>query len=187
MPRSMCSCSAGPRAFWTAMRTSLAFSRCPSGRARVKAWRCCASYGALTILRSQRRAATGRHCSLGLRGGRAPGLSMAAGPGGALGDGAGAINKLKRVGLGHPVPVVSGLHRVPEVLRLADALGVPRIAEVVLPKARPMQRPDRPYAVIHAAPMFRYKRWTAEGWRRLAAGLASRGLAIVATTGPSAD
>ena len=102
-------------------------------------------------------------------------------------DGAGAMNNLKRVGLGHPVPVVSGLHRVPEVLRLADALGVPPIAEVVLPKARPMQRPDRSYAVIHAAPMFHYKRWTAEGWRDLAAALASRGLAVVVTTGPSED
>ena len=44
--------------------------------------------------------------------------------------------------------------------------------------------PDRPYAVIHAAPMFRYKRWTDEGWRVLAAGLDARGLAVVATGGP---
>jgi heptosyltransferase III len=102
-------------------------------------------------------------------------------------DGAGAMNKLKRVALGHHVPVVSGVHRVPEVLRLADALGVPGIAEVVLPKAPPTRRPDRPYAVIHAAPMFRYKRWTAEGWRGLAAALTSRGLAVGATTGPSED
>jgi FlaA1/EpsC-like NDP-sugar epimerase len=87
------------------------------------------------------------------------------------------MNKLKRVALGYPVPVVSRVHRVPEILRLADALGVPGIAEVVPPKARPTHRPDRPYAVIHAAPMFRYKRWTAEGWRGLAAALASRGLA----------
>jgi heptosyltransferase III len=102
-------------------------------------------------------------------------------------DRTGAMNKLKRVALGYPVPVVSRVHRVPEILRLADALGVPGIAEVVPPKARPTHRPDRPYVVIHAAPMFRYKRWTAEGWRGLAAALTSRGLAIVATTGPSED
>jgi heptosyltransferase-3 len=35
--------------------------------------------------------------------------------------------------------------------------------------------------------MFRYKRWTAEGWRSLAAALAERGLAVVATTGPTED
>jgi heptosyltransferase-3 len=49
---------------------------------------------------------------------------------------------------------------------------------------QPVERPDRPYVVIHAAPMFRYKRWTEEGWRGLATAIASRGLAIVATTGP---
>ena len=30
---------------------------------------------------------------------------------------------------------------------------------------RPDLRPGKPYAVIHAAPMFGYKRWHAEGWR----------------------
>ena len=41
------------------------------------------------------------------------------------------------------------------------------------------------YAVIHAAPMFRYKQWTLEGWRALAAALAERGLTVVATGGPA--
>jgi heptosyltransferase III len=32
--------------------------------------------------------------------------------------------------------------------------------------------------------MFRYKRWTVDGWQALAAGLDARGLAVVATGGP---
>ena len=35
--------------------------------------------------------------------------------------------------------------------------------------------PARPYAVIHAAPMFRYKQWHAEGWRAVASHLAGAG------------
>jgi heptosyltransferase-3 len=38
--------------------------------------------------------------------------------------------------------------------------------------------------VIHAAPKFRYKQWTREGWRALAQALADRGLAVAATGGP---
>ncbi len=45
----------------------------------------------------------------------------------------------------------------------------------------------RGYAVIHAAPKFVYKGWTRDGWRALARSLIDRGLAIVATGGPSAD
>jgi heptosyltransferase III len=41
------------------------------------------------------------------------------------------------------------------------------------------------YAVIHAAPNFTYKRWTREGWRTVAADLAARGLAVLATGGPA--
>src|SRR4029077_8091203 len=39
----------------------------------------------------------------------------------------------------------------------------------------------------HAGPMFRYKEWTVEGWRALAASLTERGLAVVATGGPSPE
>jgi heptosyltransferase-3 len=35
--------------------------------------------------------------------------------------------------------------------------------------------------------MFRYKRWTEAGWPALAAALSTRGLIVVATTGPSED
>ncbi|MGH6683527.1 MAG: glycosyltransferase family 9 protein, partial [Pseudolabrys sp.] len=37
----------------------------------------------------------------------------------------------------------------------------------------------------HAAPMFRYKQWTIDGWRELAAALSARGLEVIATGGPA--
>ena len=90
--------------------------------------------------------------------------------------------------LGRSVPVAAGLHRVEEMLRLADALGIARVAEVVPPHGDGSDlAPPGPYAVIHAAPMFHYKRWTVAGWRALAAALKGRGLTVVATGGPAAD
>jgi heptosyltransferase III len=79
-------------------------------------------------------------------------------------------------------------HRVDNVLSLADLLGIARRAEIVCPAGvvRPELVPARPYAVVHAAPMFVYKRWTGEAWRALAAALAQRGLAI-AVTGAAID
>jgi len=76
-------------------------------------------------------------------------------------------------------------HRVEAMLRLADALGVDRVSEVVPPQGGSIDRPAGDYAVMHAAPMFTYKRWTADGWRALAARLTARGLTVVATGGPS--
>jgi heptosyltransferase-3 len=77
-------------------------------------------------------------------------------------------------------------HRIADILQLADLIGVAPHAEVVCPAgaARPALAPQS-YAVIHAAPMFIYKRWTAGGWRQLAAALRERGLAIVITGAPS--
>ena len=98
---------------------------------------------------------------------------------------AGLAARLKRFALDHPVVTVRGTHRVREVLSLAEALGIAPVAEVVAPDApRTLAAPDRPYAVIHGMPMFRYKRWTDAGWRGLATALAERGLAVVATGGP---
>jgi len=95
-------------------------------------------------------------------------------------------SRLKRFALSQPVETAPDTHRVREMLRLSEAVGVPVVAEVVAPRGaeRPGAAPMRPYAVIHAAPMFRYKRWTDAGWRELAAGLVARGLAVVATGGP---
>jgi heptosyltransferase-3 len=101
-------------------------------------------------------------------------------------EGVGLAARLKRFALNDPVPLPREMHRVSEVLRLADALGIASVAELVPPQGAPSPgtAPGRPYAVIHAVPMFRYKRWTDEGWRGLAAALAARGLAVVATGGP---
>ena len=93
---------------------------------------------------------------------------------------------VKRWMLRRNVPVATGVHRVEEMLRLVDALGIARVPELVCPESAASAVPDTPYAVVHAAPMFRYKRWTREGWRELAAALRKRGLAIMATGGPDA-
>jgi heptosyltransferase-3 len=72
-------------------------------------------------------------------------------------------------------------HHVLDVLRLTEALGITPVAEIVCPQGalRPDLIPTNPYAVLHAAPMFQYKRWTAAGWRALAAALRTRGVAPV--------
>jgi heptosyltransferase-3 len=101
-------------------------------------------------------------------------------------DGARLSSVLKQLALHRTTPTIENIHRVEQMLRIADALGIPRVAEVVCPAAAPLDNivSTESYAVIHAAPMFRYKRWTPEGWRALAAGLAQRGLEVVAISGP---
>jgi len=95
--------------------------------------------------------------------------------------------RLKRAAYRRSTPHVAGIHRVEQILRLADMLGIARVPEVVCPAAPSLPvAPAGAYAVIHAAPMFRYKQWTANGWRELAKALAARGLIVVATGG-SAD
>src|SRR5262249_1103287 len=95
--------------------------------------------------------------------------------------------RAKRALLGRSVAAGAGAHRVEEMLRLADALGIARVAEVVAPvgAVAPTHAMAGRDAVIHAAPMFRYKQWTREGWRALAQALVARGLAVAATGGPA--
>jgi len=95
----------------------------------------------------------------------------------------------KRRALQTTVPADPDSHRVPELMRLAQALGVAEPAELVCPApvALPPLAFERPYAVLHANPMFVFRRWTMDGWRALAAALAQRGLAVVATGGPDAQ
>jgi heptosyltransferase-3 len=94
---------------------------------------------------------------------------------------------LKRLLYRRTVPYTPGIHRVEEMLRLTDLLGIARLPEIVAPAGgKLMDAPEDPYAVIHAAPMFRYKRWTRAGWRDLAAALAAKKIAVVATGAPSA-
>jgi heptosyltransferase III len=110
----------------------------------------------------------------------------------------GARGALRRLALSRSVAPRPGSHRLEEMLRLADALGVARVAHLVCPgdislldsasAASRQAKVDDPqlYAVIHAAPMFQYKRWTVAGWRELASHLHARGLRVVATGGPAA-
>lgn len=96
------------------------------------------------------------------------------------------IGRIKKLMLDRHLPMSNSMHRVDDVLSLARILGIAPVAEVICPAAapRPDLLPSGPYAVIHAAPMFGYKRWHAAGWRAIASHLAAQGLAIVATGGP---
>lgn len=93
--------------------------------------------------------------------------------------------RLKRRFLDCSAPYDTGAHRVEEILRLADLIGVARMTCVVGPSPRDTDIPRADYAVIHAAPMFRYKQWTRAGWRALAAWLVGRGLTVIASGGPA--
>ncbi len=86
------------------------------------------------------------------------------------------------------VPLDLGeVHTVEQYLRLADAMGIERVADVVPPRSDgPPERIDAPYAVVHATPQFRYKEWTVRGWSELVADLIDRGLCVVLTAGPAA-
>jgi heptosyltransferase III len=88
--------------------------------------------------------------------------------------------------LDRSLPVEPGNHRVIELLRLAECIGLPRHPELVCPRAQLPSTGSPPgrYAVLHANPMFRIRRWTDEGWRALARALSERGLTVVATGGP---
>jgi heptosyltransferase-3 len=91
----------------------------------------------------------------------------------------------KQYALNLCVPADPDSHRVVELLGLARALGVPSIPELVPPAAASEAgRPQGRYAVLHANPLYRFRRWTDEGWRALAHALAERRLKVFATGGP---
>jgi lipopolysaccharide heptosyltransferase III len=124
----------------------------------------------------------------------------------------GAGGGWKRRVLDHAVPAEPEIHRVVELLRLVECLGIAPQPELVCPTASPrapiplpfpppesasqtrvnalMQGEGRVgagrYAVLHANPMFRFRRWTDAGWRSLAQALGQRGLGVVVTGGPDA-
>jgi heptosyltransferase III len=95
---------------------------------------------------------------------------------------------VKRLGLSRSYVSDRGQHRLLDLLRLTEALGIAAHAEIVGPAGamRPGLAPAQPYAVVHAAPMFTYKRWTTGGWRLLATALRERGLGTV-VTGAASD
>ncbi|HEX2654801.1 MAG TPA: glycosyltransferase family 9 protein, partial [Xanthobacteraceae bacterium] len=104
-------------------------------------------------------------------------------------DGGKLTTGLKRRTLHRAIFAQRGQHRVLEMLRLADLAGVDSLAEVICPgsEKNPEISMERPYAVIHAAPKFQYKRWTHEGWRQLGLELNRRGFAIALTGGPAIE
>jgi len=96
--------------------------------------------------------------------------------------------RIKAMLLGRHAVANPALHRVDETLQLADVIGIARVTKIVAPRAAtpsPLQ-PREPFAVLHAAPFFRYKQWHREGWRALADDLRARGLKLIATGGPGA-
>jgi heptosyltransferase-3 len=108
---------------------------------------------------------------------------ISAGPAGS----ANLMDRCKRALLGVGVAPSGGLHRVEEVLRLADALGIERVPEIVCPVGAPPDLPQGDYAVVHPTPMFHYKRWNTAGWRALVSELAQRRLKVIITGGPAAS
>lgn len=94
----------------------------------------------------------------------------------------------KRLMLERPIPIGGNCHRFEEMQLLANALGLPLIPETVCPQgstAEPIA-PQKPYAVLHPTPFERYRRWSDDGWRALAHGLAARNLSVVVTEGREA-
>lgn len=94
----------------------------------------------------------------------------------------------KRLVYHQPVSAEPDSHRVEQLLRLTDALGLARERSIVCPtgSSAAAVAPKGAYAVLHVNPMYRYKRWNDVGWRDLARGLAERGLAVVITEGRDA-
>jgi hypothetical protein len=103
-------------------------------------------------------------------------------------DASGFSAAIKRLALSRSYRADRAQHRIVELSRLADLIGIAAAREVVCPQGevRSDVLPAYPYAVVHAAPKFIYKRWTIDGWRRLAAGLRVRGLATI-VIGAAAD
>jgi heptosyltransferase-3 len=85
--------------------------------------------------------------------------------------------------------------RVLENQRLAELLGIDALPAVVPPTARwkPAEveaalgfPTTERFAIVHPSPRWRYKQWTAAGWRALIAALDRHGLRVVITGGPGA-
>jgi heptosyltransferase-3 len=91
----------------------------------------------------------------------------------------------KRLVLERAVPLDRECHRFEEMQALAHALGLALRPETVCPQGSTVEpiAPRSPYAVLHATPFERYRRWTEKGWQALVRGLNERGLAVVATEG----
>jgi heptosyltransferase-3 len=99
----------------------------------------------------------------------------------------GAAGWLKRTMLHRAVSNDLSVHRVAELLRLAE--GLTQRPGLVCPEGAGVSEAALrgPYAVLHPNPKYRYKRWNAPGWRELAAGLKARGLVVAVTGAPDPE
>jgi len=87
-------------------------------------------------------------------------------------------------------------HTVRMNLRLAEALGVTPIGEVVIRWSEADARGvddaapgwnAQPFAVLHPHPKFNYKKWTLAGWTELARWLVARGMRVLLSGSPDAE
>ena len=84
-------------------------------------------------------------------------------------------------------------HTVLQHLQLADLINVHRQFNVIPPQTlhNPMlldlQAKHPNYAVIHASPMWIYKRWTLNGWSEIGHYLHNRGITLVLSGAPQQD
>ena len=77
-------------------------------------------------------------------------------------------------------------HTIIQNLRLADLLDIARSYQVITPQSHDYIKildKIRPFAVLHLAPMWHYKRWTLAGWQKIAEYLTQAGMQIVLTGG----
>jgi len=90
----------------------------------------------------------------------------------------------------------SDAHTVVQYLRLAEICGIPLHGQGLPPQPANDARlvahlgadwASRRYAVVHPAPRFRYKEWTADGWRGLTEWLGARGLEVMISGGGDAQ
>jgi len=83
-------------------------------------------------------------------------------------------------------------HTVLQLLKLTDLLGIARNYTLVSPQptdyqALPAFSGSSAYAVLHAYPMWHYKRWTINGWIETAQFLQDSGLKVVLSGGPAPE
>ncbi len=84
-------------------------------------------------------------------------------------------------------------HAVSDALRFAELLGIERHYDLVAPAATTpcpdlnLPSKDAAYAVLHLTPGAPFKRWSLDGWQRVARNLHDAGITPVLTGGGSTD
>lgn len=78
-------------------------------------------------------------------------------------------------------------HTVIQNLKLMDVLQQPKYFKPTPPSGHPLTSPlpFETYAVLHPFPLWTYKQWTLEGWRKTAEYLLDQGINVVLSGGPA--